>query len=115
MSRYANGKIYKLVNDFNGDIYIGCTTRDLPTVLKEHLQKAKESIPIYRYRTVPVKHSYFHNRMCIDSDTTTWSTELIIDIDCETREELKQAAERSRLLHYSQYKKWESWCYDLSK
>ena len=40
--------IYKVVNNINGKIYIGKTSRDIPTRWREHCSKAKN------------KDSYFH-------------------------------------------------------
>lgn len=41
MPDYQNGKIYKLVNDENDDIYVGSTTQILPKRLGDHKNKYK--------------------------------------------------------------------------
>jgi acyl-CoA synthetase (NDP forming) len=43
-NRYANGKIYKLVNDIDGEIYVGSTCCPLSKRLYEHKKAAKKVI-----------------------------------------------------------------------
>jgi predicted GIY-YIG superfamily endonuclease len=40
-NKYANGKIYKIVDETNGNVYIGSTIKDLDQRLREHFNDYK--------------------------------------------------------------------------
>ena len=44
MSKYQNGKIYKIVDNTTGDVYIGSTTQCLSSRLSEHVSTTKKNI-----------------------------------------------------------------------
>ena len=44
MVNYSNGKIYKVINDINGMIYIGSTTQPLARRMSEHRCRCKKLI-----------------------------------------------------------------------
>lgn len=50
-NRYQNGKIYKIVNNVDEQIYIGSTCLTLPKRIYHHKSKAKKSVtvPVYKY------------------------------------------------------------------
>lgn len=106
MSRYSNGKVYIIDNNNNGDVFIGCTTRSLSDAMKEHEIKAGESDIL----TLPV-HSYFHNRMSHEWNTTTWSMRLLKNVPCNSRKELLNATIELRNDHKEKHTDGESWCY----
>jgi hypothetical protein len=74
-SRYSRGKIYKLVNDVNDDIYVGSSCVALCKRLYEHKSKAKK-------KPAPV-HLYF-NELGWDNVRII----LIENVVCENREQL---------------------------
>lgn len=76
-SRYLRGKIYKLVNDINDDIYVGSCCGALCKSLYQHKAKAKN-------KPLPV-HLYF-NELGWDKVRII----LIENVICENREQLMQ-------------------------
>ena len=85
MVNYENSKIYKLVNPVTGKIYIGSTTRDLKTRLREH-----KSI----YKTGKVKKE--KSRLLFNDDDIV-NIELIELVNCKDKKEL-----HDRELHHIQ-------------
>lgn len=79
-NKYLNGKIYKIVNDLDDDIYIGSTTQNLNKRFGDH-------------------KSNIHNRKCtlykkmILLGTIHFTIELIEDYPCSTKYELMEREE----------------------
>lgn len=74
-NRYAKGKIYKLVNDVNGDFYIGSTCLTLAARIHSHKMNA--------IRKPANVHQYFNN--------IGWNMVKIILVEtypCESKDEL---------------------------
>ena len=48
MSDYTKGKIYKITNDFNNDIYVGSTCDTLVKRFSNHKRKSQEESRKYQ-------------------------------------------------------------------
>ena len=79
MSNFQNGKIYKVVNNLNSEIYVGSTTMDLDKRMIKHKCDAKQRPHLSKFYT-------YMNDTGIDN----FEIELIEDYPCETQEELRK-------------------------
>lgn len=76
---YQNGKIYKVINTVNEDIYIGSTTQNLIIRLTSHFSASNVG--------TSRRNSLLNN--CIkDIGKDNFSIELIEKVECNTKEEL---------------------------
>ena len=85
MINYENSKIYKLRNTTTNKIYIGSTTRDLKTRLREHKS-------LYTSCKTKKEISYL-----LFNETDNVIIELLENVNCKNRKELEE-----RELHYIQ-------------
>lgn len=85
MVNYENSKIYKLINPITSKIYIGSTTRDLKTRLREHKS-------IYKTGKEKREKSYL-----LFNDDDIVNIELIELVNCKDKKEL-----HDRELYYIQ-------------
>ena len=60
MSRYRNAKIYKLVSNKNGLIYVGSTCLTLPQRLSQHERDYKQYLKTGLLRETKVQVFYFN-------------------------------------------------------
>ena len=79
MSNFQNGKIYKVVNNLDSEIYVGSTTMDLDKRMIKHTCDAKQRPHLSKFYT-------YMNDTGIDN----FEIELIEDYPCETQEELRK-------------------------
>ena len=79
MNNFQDGKIYKVVNKLNSEIYVGSTTMDLDKRMIKHKCDAKQRPHLSKFYT-------FMNETGIDN----FEIELIEDYPCETKEELRK-------------------------
>ena len=79
MSNFQDGKIYKVINTVNSEIYVGSTTIDLDKRMIKHKCDAKQRPHLSKFYT-------FMNETGIDN----FEIELIEDYPCETQEELRK-------------------------
>ena len=79
MNNFQDGKIYKVVNKINSEIYVGSTTMDLDKRMIKHKCDAKQRPHLSKFYT-------FMNETGIDN----FEIELIEDYPCETKEELRK-------------------------
>jgi len=126
MNRYENGKIYKLVNDVDGEIYVGSTCLDLAkrlythrhapcfyyggkkTPVYEHMDRiGKEAMKIILVEMFPCK-----NKMELEQRERYWIDKLEPSLNkCKpqrTREE-KANYMKSYNQKYKQTDKYKSW------
>ena len=75
-NRYARGKVYKLVNDLDDEIYVGSTCEPLHKRLYTHKQKAK---------IVPDRHVYKH---LLNIGFENVHIVLLENFNCTSKEEL---------------------------
>ncbi len=80
-SDYSQGKIYKIVCNKTGLIYIGSTYRDLDKRLKEHVDDCK------RYLDKKTNHLISSIYVIISND---YKIELIENFPCQNRKELEK-------------------------
>jgi len=85
MINYENSKIYQLKNTTTNKIYIGSTTRDLKTRLREHKS-------LYTSGKTKKEKSYL-----LFNDTDNVIIELLENVNCKNKKEL-----HNRELHYIQ-------------
>lgn len=90
--------IYKATNIKNGKVYIGQTTRDFESYIKEHISKALRAESSTRY---------FH-RAIRKHGPSSFIWEIIHK--CETTDELNEAEER----YISEYKSWGRGGYNMN-
>ena len=76
MPNYQNSKIYKLVNTTTNEIYIGSTTRDLKTRLREHKS-------LYTSGKTKKEKSYL-----LFNENHEVIIELLEDVNCKDKKEL---------------------------
>ena len=78
MSKYSNGKIYKIVNSETDDVYVGSTTQSLSKRFYDHKSTMKSSKCVNRKLYTHIKH--------IGLDKCF--IELIENFQCNNKEEL---------------------------
>ncbi len=78
-NKYVNGKIYKLVDNTTGDIYIGSTIKELKERLRVH--KAK-----YQLYLQGKYHKYYSFKIFENND---FKIELLEDYPCNSKKELE--------------------------
>ena len=104
MNKYQNGKIYKLTDNTNGNIYIGSTTQTLNRRLQKH---------IYSYNTfLKTKKGYLSS--CEIIKNNDYTIELICDYPCDTNRELEEK-EQEYIDMYDCINKSRSYGNDLEK
>ena len=81
-NKYQNGKIYKITNTINDDIYIGSTIRDLKSRMIDHKSKFKNKNNNYKYSIAVFK-------MFEVCGFENCSIELIKDYPCNSKNELE--------------------------
>ena len=79
MPDYSKGKIYKIVDNTNGNIYIGSTTRSLAKRLADHRSEMKQSRDGKRTSSTT---------SAIILENGNYDIVLIEDCNCETKEQL---------------------------
>ena len=79
MSNYQDGKIYKVVNKLNSEIYVGSTTLDLEKRMIKHKCDAKQRPHLSKFYT-------YMSELGIDD----FDIELIEKCPCENKEELRK-------------------------
>ena len=77
ISKYDSGKIYKIVNNQNSDIYVGSTTMELEQRMIKHKCDAKQRPNLSKFYT-------YMNEIGINN----FDIELLEEYPCETKEEL---------------------------
>lgn len=85
MTNYRKGKIYKIVNEMTGEIYVGGTSNSLRRRLTTHIHDSIKRPGRILYEHVKNNGGWDNFRM-----------ELIEDYPCDTKEELSQREEYYR-------------------
>jgi hypothetical protein len=80
MNKYSKGKIYKIIDNTNGDIYIGSTCDSLKRRLQKHVAHI---IEFYNN-----KKKYYYRSACIIMNGD-YNIELIKDYSCNNKRELE--------------------------
>jgi len=106
MNKYQNGKIYKLTDNTNGNIYIGSTTQ----TLNRRLQKHRASYNCYLNPNV--KQGYMASFDIIKNDD--YKIQLICDYPCDTNRQLEEK-EQEYINMYDCINKSRSYGNDLEK
>jgi hypothetical protein len=83
MPNYQTGKIYKLIDNTNNDIYIGSTTQSLARRLRKHKSDSKNYGKIQTKRVI----KYSSHSIIMNGD---YSISLLEDFACNTKDELRQ-------------------------
>ena len=78
-NKYVNGKIYKIVDNTNGNIYVGSTIQEL----KERLRKHNLSYKLYLQGNTTYTSSF---KILENND---YHTELLEDYPCNSKKELE--------------------------
>ena len=91
---YQEGKIYKIYNTINGDIYIGSTTQKLCERMREH-----RSIIKYKFNHNPLYQGFR------DHGVENFFIELVEKSPCNGKDELRKMKEYIRLLKPSMNKR----------
>jgi len=81
-NKYQDGKIYKITNTVNEDIYIGSTIRDLKSRMIDHKSKYKNTNDNYKYSSAVFK-------MFDICGFDNCNIELIKDYPCNSKNELE--------------------------
>ena len=79
MNNYQDGKIYKVINKLNSEVYVGSTTLDLGKRMIKHKCDAKQRPHLSKFYA-------FMNETGIDN----FEIELIENYPCKTKEELRK-------------------------
>jgi len=79
-NKYSNGKIYKIVDNTNGNIYIGSTIKTLDRRLWKHNSDYK--------RFLQNKTHYIYSFIILENNN--YSIELIENYPCNNKEELEE-------------------------
>jgi hypothetical protein len=79
MVNYANGKVYKLVNDVDDAVYVGCTCGKLSERLNEHKKASRLKPNIRVYEHVTATGGWKDGG---------WKIILLAETPCEDREQL---------------------------
>ena len=106
MNKYQNGKIYKLTDNTNGNIYIGSTTQ----TLNRRLQKHRASYNCYLNPNV--KQGYMTSFNIIKNND--YKIELICDYPCDTNRQLEEKEQEYIDMYDCINKSW-SYGNDLEK
>ena len=81
---YEEGKIYKIYNTINDDIYIGSTTQKLCERMRQHKSRMRQLRSI-------IKHKVNHNPLCqsfIEHGVEHLYIELVEEFPCNDKDEL---------------------------
>lgn len=81
-NKYQNGKIYKITNTVNNDVYIGSTIRSLKERMIDHKSKYKNTNDNYKYSNAVFK-------MFENCGSENCNIELIKDYPCNSKNELE--------------------------
>ncbi len=119
MNKYTNGKIYKIIDNTNGNIYIGSTIRSLKRRLQLHIHDLKKKVYLTSSEIIKngnYKIELIENYSCNNDEELRKREQYYIDNNkCVNKKKSYSNRKEIKLYFKNYHKKYDKEWYDNNK